>query len=561
MFKYNVYTGLLSCLIGSAALAMENSQTHDYPLPPILFPSGTFLPLREDLTLGDTTLTPACTSLDALKILENSLEGPRWKKLNILSSFLYFQNTFMKDIADHLIIIEKMIELEKQLEPLSNFVYDKKSQTHKRLYKYPTSTITIALLKYHDENVTAKKNKDLTTIHIADKTVQTWKNNPHKELQDFAKYCEINKEITEIYQKDQGYTQYILTSLHLAFNFFLPLFINKNFDHLTMPIITLSEIMYQKGSRLVKSMASKTFTNKWEPADFEEFKKIIKLSERYHESAQLYQTWYELIRQQLGKKVADGYQLRAHHDTVILPKQLEPLTQPQPTPNPKKGQLSQAREAFLNTIDGNQLPQKSKKTKKKKNYNQAIIPPSTMPSHHEQQENIAPLNLSKNHSYTYCADNSFTLEENDSVVTIKDPKNNCTIILYKIAPPEKTPKGNNLNTKLPYHTRVEQWFNSPRNALNTQGYCTKGSKKFTQKACHQTIIIHHNFAQAVDTYLPTLGIVTPWYGTKKSITIPGEIHCDNGQKSTVLFTYGITAEQHCFYHRSATIKPPDEIIG
>ena len=136
-------------------------------------------------------------------------------------------------------------------------------------------------------------------------------------------------------------------------------------------------------------------------------------------------------------------------------------------------------------------------------------------------------------------------------------------VLYKIGQ-----QPNKKIDKIYYDNRVNDWKDSPLEALLKQGYL---DKDYSEKELDDTIV-HHAFPRKIDSYLKELSVpVTYLKRTQEgqeqipSHAIPGEIRYltpdgkDIVRKYVVLFTYAFDKNGKC-YHRCATRKNAMELL-
>jgi|GEM_PF-3707177 len=75
-----------------------------------------------------------------------------------------------------------------------------------------------------------------------------------------------------------------------------------------------------------------------------------------------------------------------------------------------------------------------------------------------------------------------------------------------------------------------------------------------------SLIKHHGFDRAVDTFIPELAIIVPWKqeGTF-SVNIPGQICFSDGRIENGVFSWGVNLHERCVFHRSFAKKVIEDI--
>ena len=152
------------------------------------------------------------------------------------------------------------------------------------------------------------------------------------------------------------------------------------------------------------------------------------------------------------------------------------------------------------------------------------------------------------------SDGSYILakEETAREITIHDPKNKATSIIYKNAKPFR------IKEKLPpvhYTDWVKMWFEDPNQALKNQGYTDINNIKYTLEHMYWKPIALHAFPLLIDNVILEWGTLAAIPSRKTPnqqdllITIPGMIIYPDGSKETGVFVYLIDSANGQWYHR------------
>lgn len=320
---------------------------------------------------------------------------------------------------------------------------------------------------------------------------------------------------------------------------------------------------------LLKQKTTQTLTEEFTEEDKEyvdSMKALFKQYEMRHEELQaLYQEVIAHIAKIITsqptaiKKMLYGYKQLVTKDVKSFPSSLSFITPKQVHEHFEFTQESeiQTSQEILESFKiqptktaQTQKTHKKKKSKRKKESQQTA---------YSDKEEIKTEALSQA-SQTINSD----IEDNMFSITIKSPS--ADFVLYKITRGTRAPL---TIPSITYHTRVQEWFMNPQEALKNQGYTDKNHKNFADKKYHPAIIYRHAFPRAIDAYLATLAIPSPWVSRnnqiQKGYCIPGEIHFKNEQGNVafidgVVFVYTLD-EQNICYHRCATIKPVNALVA
>lgn len=188
----------------------------------------------------------------------------------------------------------------------------------------------------------------------------------------------------------------------------------------------------------------------------------------------------------------------------------------------------------------------------------------------DAQQKVKEEERRRNNKIKQSADGSYVLEFEDgpSSVTIHNPKNNTLEILFKHEHPNEIDKYANRVFPVNYTDWVKQWFSDPQQAIATQGYTDRSSKKFTLEQDRWKPVVLHAFSPLVDDYLKQWGRVTTIKNRRNPgqedilITIPGKIIYPAGskpQEEAGVFAYIIDSVNGQWYHRMFTTGSLSEL--
>lgn len=222
---------------------------------------------------------------------------------------------------------------------------------------------------------------------------------------------------------------------------------------------------------------------------------------------------------------------------------------------------------------------KQKKVRKYKKASEAGVLPSAKEAEEdieEQEEEIQQLKIKQ------AADGSYIEEggNNDLNITIHNPKNKTTEILYK-SDREKLKKQQEIRGEFlkkyypPRYTQwVSMWATDPQEALEKQGYksVSAGNKKLTDPKDYPKVIAYHDFSILVDEFIPEWGIInrTPSRRDKAKkhflITIPGKMILESypvnskEREETGIYSYLIDTDNGEWYHRMFEPKSGKQLL-
>lgn len=189
----------------------------------------------------------------------------------------------------------------------------------------------------------------------------------------------------------------------------------------------------------------------------------------------------------------------------------------------------------------------------------------------DEQQRIKEEERRRNNKIKQSADgSSYILEYQDtpSSITIHNSKNNTQEIIFKHGRPYEIVKSGKKVFPINYTDWVKQWFSDPQQAIATQGYTDRTSKKFTLEQDRWKPTILHAFSSLVDDYLKEWGKVTTIKNRRNPgqedilITIPGKIIYPAGskpQEEAGAFAYIIDSVNGQWYHRMFTTGSLSEL--
>ena len=497
-----------------------------------------------------TVTTPLSINKPTLKNLLKTLtggkaNGQKGHKLHYLTSVLYFQHDFMQAIAKDISVVDKLNELTKKIEPFAIRYTQPGDPFCHHFYKYTTPIVMFELMR----NRRALKDPK----NIPDSLISYFKSHPDKNVQGLAHFCLGMQKATNL-NKQRKKT--LITPIFLsgiAQRQFAGI-LNSGCRKLLIPLLTALNIHHQK---IVEGKKIGLVDDLWWKGYPKNFVDLQKCVIDYQKQFKYFSDWYEFTRKQLveealkHKHVINAIYNKSIHLEINLPPwkyDIPPYLKPSKSPIPTL-------KDFLISI-GEPISSPSSKRKKKKKRTQK----SSTTRVESEIDNSTDIIFHIN-QYTPGIDGSLVSAETDHCITINDIKNNMSIILYKIdtiAPKNQvTFQVATLLKTITYAPRVSNWFTNPQKALKNSSY---KSPSLT----NTKLIALHNFGQAVDQFLPLLGIQTKWDNadgsTSISISIPGEIQYQDNTIKKVVFSYGINPRKKIIYHRFATRKEPHEIV-
>ncbi len=158
---------------------------------------------------------------------------------------------------------------------------------------------------------------------------------------------------------------------------------------------------------------------------------------------------------------------------------------------------------------------------------------------------------------------SYILEYQDTPtsITIHNDKNRTQEVIFKHEHPNEVDRLGATVFPIKYTNWVNQWFANPQEAIETQGYTDRTSKKFTNEQDRWKPIALHAFSPLIDEYLKQWGRITTIKNRRNPaqedilITIPGKMIYPAGsqpQEEAGIFAYIIDAKNGQWYHRMFT---------
>ena len=298
----------------------------------------------------------------------------------------------------------------------------------------------------------------------------------------------------------------------------------------------------------------------------------IKDTDLYIQAYPWYEKLYELIRKELGAGIAELLRKNPQDKTVIkylesLPaeavqEKLVPKILPSRLPELLKlseaiklpsldAEFDRARIEWEKThasgIEEKKIEKPKKKRRRKISAEKEVL--AICPAIEEEVEEISvpeKINEGRDGSYILAGD------DNDKRITIHDPKNNTTQVIFK------TDKPFRIEQHLPpvvYTNWVTMWFEDPEKAREIQGYNDPKNKRYRAGEPSWKPAALHAFSVLVDDYIREWGTSTTIPSRREKgkedilVTIPGMMVFPDGKQETGVFAYLIDSKTGEWYHR------------